>query len=224
MTTDNLEGVGPKYSLESMLETRRKTRRAVNDIAAKVVPGVTEREARAMARDTLSELGLRRGWHPVFVRLGENTARNFHDKSIQDVPLREDDIFLVDIGPVDGEMEGDAGDTFVTGDDPEKRRAVQDVHEIWNLVRENWFAARPTGRDLYEYATSVAGDRGWRLNPDLLGHRLSDFPHKAHYGGLLSDVEQVPSPDLWVLEIALVHQDLPIGAFYEDLLLEDQSF
>jgi hypothetical protein len=27
-----------------------------------------------------------------------------------------------------------------------------------------------------------------------------------------------------VLEIAVVHPDRPFGAFYEDLLLEDQSF
>jgi len=27
-----------------------------------------------------------------------------------------------------------------------------------------------------------------------------------------------------VLEIAIVHPDRPFGAFYEDLLLEDQSF
>jgi hypothetical protein len=31
-------------------------------------------------------------------------------------------------------------------------------------------------------------------------------------------------PDRWVLEIAIIHPDRPFGAFYEDPLLEDQSF
>ncbi len=58
----------------------------------------------------------------------------------------------------------------------------------------------------------------------LSGHRLSDFPHSAHYDGPLADVDFRPNPNLWVLEIAIIHPDRRFGAFYEDLLLEDQSF
>ena len=42
--------------------------------------------------------------------------------------------------------------------------------------------------------------------------------------GPLADVSFRPSPNLWVLEIAIAHPDGTFGAFYEDLLLEDQSF
>jgi hypothetical protein len=59
---------------------------------------------------------------------------------------------------------------------------------------------------------------------DLSGHRLSDFPHSAHYDGSLADVAFRPNPNLWVLEIAIAHPERQFGAFYEDLLLEDQSF
>ena len=59
---------------------------------------------------------------------------------------------------------------------------------------------------------------------DLSGHRLSDFPHSAHYDGPLAEVEFRPNPNLWVLEIAIAHPERKFGAFYEDLLLEDQSF
>ena len=59
---------------------------------------------------------------------------------------------------------------------------------------------------------------------DLSGHRLSDYPHSAHYDGPLAEVGFTPSPNLWVLEIAIAHPDKTFGAFYEDLLLEDQSF
>jgi hypothetical protein len=40
----------------------------------------------------------------------------------------------------------------------------------------------------------------------------------------LADVGFRPHPNLWVLEIAIAHPDGGFGAFYEDLLLEDQSF
>jgi hypothetical protein len=40
----------------------------------------------------------------------------------------------------------------------------------------------------------------------------------------LADVGFKPNPNLWVLEIAIASVDKTFGAFYEDLLLEDQSF
>ena len=40
------------------------------------------------------------------------------------VVLGEHDIFFLDIGPVYGGTEGDAGDTFVFGDDAEHHKAA----------------------------------------------------------------------------------------------------
>jgi Xaa-Pro aminopeptidase len=172
-----------------------------------------------VGRDVLTEMGLRRGWHQTLVRCGPNTTKSFNERSDDTVVLQEDDIFFVDIGPIYGEAEGDAGDTFVLGGDPEHRRAKTDVKEIWDEVRRRWVQHRSTGRELYEYATAAADQRGWRLNLDLGGHRLSDFPHSAHFKGSMCDVDIVPSSDLWVLEIAIVHPRRPFGAFYEDLLV-----
>jgi len=167
---------------------------------------------------------MRRGWHHIIVRFGPNTTKDFMERSEPGVVLGSDDIFFVDIGPIYGETEGDAGETFVVGSDPDHLRAQTDVRLIWDLVRDRWFAERASGKALYDYATEMAADLGWRLNLDLSGHRLSDFPHSAHYDGSLAEVEFPPNPDRWVLEIAIIHPDRPFGAFYEDLLLEDQSF
>ena len=90
--------------------------------------------------------------------------------------------------------------------------------------RDKWFSDGTTGKELYEYAVAAAERLGWTLNLDLTGHRLSDFPHSVHYAGRLADIEFRPTPNLWVLEIVIVHPDGTFGAFYEDLLLEDQSF
>ena len=219
-----IELVGPNFSLERFLEMRLMTRQAVNDIAAGIQVGMVEEDARAMARDLLSERGMRRGWHHVITRLGPNTTKDFMEQSEKGVVLQPDDIFFVDIGPIFGDFEGDAGDTFVVGDHPEHHRAKADARLIWDEVREVWFDRGLTGRALYEYAQSAAEERGWTLNMDLSGHRLSDFPHSAVYDGPMADIDIVPTAGLWVLEIAIISPGRDFGAFYEDLLLEDQTF
>jgi methionyl aminopeptidase len=219
-----LEATGEKFSLELLMDMRARTRKAVGLIADQVEVGMVEEDAKAMARGILEGLGMRRGWHHIIVRFGPNTTKDFMERSEKGVVLGADDIFFVDIGPVYGDTEGDAGDTFVVGSDPEHQRAKREVRIIWDLVRNKWFAEGTTGKDLYDFATETAEELGWKLNLDLSGHRLSDYPHSAHYDGPLAEVEFRPSPNLWVLEIAIAHPDGTFGAFYEDLLLEDQSF
>jgi methionyl aminopeptidase len=223
MLTD-LEATGEKFSLESLMDVRARTRKAVHLIAGQIEPGMAEEEAKAIARATLKEMEMRRGWHHIIVRCGPNTTKDFMEKSEPGVVLEENDIFFVDIGPIYGDTEGDAGDTFVFGSDPEHLRAKKEVRQIWDEVREEWFTTGSTGAELYDHATGVAASYGWKLNMDLSGHRLSDFPHSAHYDGPLAEVAFRPNPNLWVLEIAIAHPDGAFGAFYEDLLLEDQSF
>jgi Xaa-Pro aminopeptidase len=220
----DLEGTGEKFSLDQLMEMRSRTRRAVGMIADQVEVGMVEEDAKTMARDTLASMGMRRGWHHIIVRFGANTTKDFMERSEPGVVLGADDIFFVDIGPVYDGCEGDAGDTFVIGADPEHHRAKVEVRTIWDQVRDRWFTDGTTGRELYDYAIETAAAYGWKLNLDLSGHRLSDYPHSAQYDGSLADVDFRPNPNLWVLEIAIIHPDRPFGAFYEDLLLEDQSF
>jgi methionyl aminopeptidase len=167
---------------------------------------------------------LRRGWHHIIVRFGPNTTKDFMEPSEKGVVLGPDDIFFIDIGPVDNGNEGDGADTFVFGSDPEHHKAKADAKGIWDEIREVWFTSQLTGRELYARAEEAAAARGWKLNLDLSGHRLSEFPHSAHYDGPMAEVDFRPSPTLWVLEIAIIHPTSPFGAFYEDLLLPDQSF
>ncbi len=219
-----IEGTGPAFAVAGFLDMRSRTRSAVHVIAEQITPGMSEERAKELARETLKEMGMRRGWHHIIVRCGANTTKDFMDRSEPGTVLRDDDILFVDIGPVWGDFEGDAGDTFVLGDNPDHLKAQHDVHKIWEIVRTRWFTERITGVELYEFANKTAESFGWKLNLDLSGHRLSDYPHSAHYDGSLAEVELAPSPGLWVLEIAIAHPDGTFGAFYEDLLLEDQSF
>jgi Xaa-Pro aminopeptidase len=121
------EAVGKRYDATMMLEARRHTREAIDEIAAAVVPGMAETEALALAKRVLRGRGLLRGWHAVHVRFGINTLKNFGEPSEPDVVLADDDIFFLDIGPVWRDWEADAGDTFVVGNDPDMHRIARDV-------------------------------------------------------------------------------------------------
>jgi methionyl aminopeptidase len=219
-----LEATGAKFSVGPFLEQRLRTRKAVHAIAEQVKVGMVEEDARAMAKEVLSSMGMTKGWHHIIVRFGPNTTKDFMEPSEKGVVLGPNDIFFVDIGPVYGDQEGDAGDTFVFGSDADHHRAKKDVKVIWDDVRDKWFKEGLTGRGLYDFAESASAAKGWKLNRDLSGHRLSEFPHSVHYDGAMAAVDFRPAPLLWVLEIAIIHPERKFGAFYEDLLLDNQSF
>ena len=101
------EKSGPNYSVEKMLDARRKTTEAVLKIAERIKPGMLEEDARRVGQETLEELGSAQGWHKTLVRFGRNTTKNYVDASEPDVRLAENDIFFVDIGPIWGDTEGD---------------------------------------------------------------------------------------------------------------------
>ena len=206
-----------------MIETRNRTFDAIRRIGSLMRPGMTEAEGITLARRVLREDGLLRGWHGINLRFGVNTVLAFREKSQPGTELGEDDIFFVDIGPVWRHWEGDGGETFTTGPNPEMNRIARDSKAIFGAVAARWRADGLTGQALYEVAVAEAAARGWALNLELSGHRVSDFPHKAHYDGALIEQRFVPSPGLWILEIQLRHPTRPFGAFYEDLLLDESD-
>lgn len=220
----DLEKVGTAFSRDTMLMVRDKTRAAIHLIASKVQPGMVEEDAVAMAKDILGEQGMLRGWHDVYVRFGTNTTKTFGAPSDPGIVLGENDVFFLDIGPVWQQWEGDGGDTFVTGSDPEMAKAAEDARTLFHLVRKKWKNEGWTGKELYDFADAKAREMGWELNLDLSGHRISDFPHAAVYDGPMATVGFCPSPLLWVLEIHIRHPSRHFGAFFEDMLLDDSYF
>ena len=222
---DDLEKVGEVFTPERMFAVRDITRGAIHEIASRVKVGMVEEDAVEMAQDILADKGMIQGWHDVYVRFGTNTTKTFGEASDPGIVLGGDDIFLIDIGPVLEKWEGDGGDTFVTGTDPDKARCAADARTLFHTVRRKWRDDGATGRALYDFAVVEARRMGWELNMDLSGHRLSEFPHEAHYPGPLADVDFTPSAGpVWVLEIHIRHPTERYGAFYEDMLLGDEYF
>ena len=220
----DLEKTGAAFTSEKMLAVRDVTRAAIHEIAARCKPGMVEEDAVDMAKDILASHGMVQGWHDVYVRFGTNTTKTFGAPSDPGIVLGTDDLFLIDIGPVWQEWEGDGGDTFTVGDNPDMARCARDAKTLFHTVRRKWEQDKSSGKVLYDFAAAEARKLGWELNLDLSGHRLADFPHAAIYDGPMMDVDFTPSPLLWVLEIHIRHPSAGYGAFYEDMLLDDSYF
>lgn len=222
MTTQDataIERTTAGFSIKKMLETRAKALQAVNRIAAQVKAGMLEEDANKMVVATLQEMGATKAFHKPYIRFGSNTTKTFGADSDPGIRLGDDDIFFIDVGPVWEEYEGDAGDTFVTGSNPELKRCALDAKQIFDAVANKWKKEKATGVELYACAQEMAKNLGWELNLDLGGHRLGDYSSAEHYAGPLSEISFHPSPNLWMVEIHIRHPEQQFGAFYEDLLV-----
>lgn len=220
MDDHDREAVGQRFDPALMQRARERTWEALHGIQARMRPGISEDEARAEAMQVFQALGVERLWHPVIIRIGENTMKTYRQPSQPDVRLGENDSYFIDLGLVFEGHEGDVGDTFVVGNAPERQDCAQAARELFHEVANKWRHEGWSGQRLYDYARERAEATGWRFNHAIKGHRVSDFPHSVHKGGDLGDFEQKPGEGLWILEIQIAHPTEPFGAFYEDLLTE----
>ncbi|MFK0033728.1 M24 family metallopeptidase [Pseudomonas monteilii] len=214
---ESFERIGPNYSVGGMQEARNRTMAALEHIAAAIHPGMNEDEGERAGRKVLKEHGLLLGWHKVVVRFGCNTVLPYGAPSIPNTILQESDIFTLDIGPIWQEWEGDGGDTFVVGNDPEMLKAKRDVKLLWDIVHAHWQHTGATGGELYDFTEAVADQMGWILNRGMPGHRVADFPHL--HPGSLEGMPGTPTSHRWILEVLIKHKTLPFGAYYEDLMV-----
>ncbi len=212
------ERLSPRYTLAGILDARRRSMQAVAQIAALMRPGMTTREAIAVADDHLRKMGASNNWHPTYVRFGPDTQSPPIQRTDYDRRLQEHDIFVLDIGPVWDGHEGDYGDTFVLGADADRLRCAEAAREVFRRARLAWLEGL-TGAALYDRAAGYARELGCELVREIPGHRVSDFPHALYGRHLLAQADFVPADGIWVLEIQVRDAQRPIGAFYEDVLL-----
>lgn len=215
------EAVGQAFDPARMLHARERSWAALRGIRARMRPGISEDEARAEAMQVFAELGMERLWHPVVIRIGENTVKTFRERSNPDVRLGEDDIYFIDLGLVFDGHEGDVGETFATGNDPDRHACAAAARTLFDEVAAAWRTRGLSGEALYAFAGERAEAMGWRLHHAIKGHRVSDFPHAIYKAGDLGTLERPPASGLWILEIQIAHPTEPYGAFYEDLLVQE---
>jgi Xaa-Pro aminopeptidase len=220
MTTTPRETVGARFDPTLMQRARELTWAALHGIRERMHPGISEDGAKVEAAEVFRELGFERLWHPTYIRIGSNTTKTYRQPSDPGVRLGENDSYFVDLGLVFDGHEGDVGDTFVVGHAPEQLACANAARALFQEVAQTWRTQGLSGQALYAFAEERAKAMGWRLNHEIKGHRVSDFPHSIHKAGDLGDLGATPSSGLWILEIQIAHPTEPFGAFYEDLLTD----
>lgn len=218
MNTNPAENLGEHFNLEDYLRSQEKTRQVVLAFSKMLKSGINEVVAKALLEKTMDESGLEKRWHPTKMRIGHNTTKSFRDESDPHV-LLENDIFFVDIGPVYYNHEGDYGETFTLGSNPRLQKLAESSKAIFYSTQKIWKEKNLTGEELYKYAELEAQKLNLKLNSNMYGHRLGDFPHAVHSRAKLGSLDFTPAPKLWVLEIHVIDEELGLGSFFEDILL-----
>jgi Xaa-Pro aminopeptidase len=214
----NPSAVGEKFDLNSLLEAREKTLELVQTIASKCTPGVSEEEIHSHMESQMKSFGISKKWHPTKIRFGANTTKTFRELSEPNTLLKNNDLFFFDIGPVWNGYEGDIGRTFTIGSDPAYTALKEAAEKVFYETAKIWNNEQITGENLYKRASQIAESLNYFLDPRMVGHRVSDFPHALYWKDGLAKLPEIPAPNLWILEIHLINKEKSLGAFYEDLL------
>lgn len=203
--------------VDAAILSAKLAHKILDDILAELKPGMLESEARELAQLHFMKHGIERNWHPPYVRCAEHTLLTFQDGSGEDKKFDESDVVFLDIGIVKDGIEGDAGRTIVFGDNAEYARVAAASKTIFDETVRFWKKHDPSGIALYEHVYSLAEKLNVKWNLDPAGHLIGAFPHKGWKRGINRFPEKIDAGK-WILEIQVRHSELPIGAFYEDLL------
>lgn len=212
------ENCGSGFNLELYLKSRAKAVQAVQSAAKKILPGMNEAQAVIILNHELESAGVEKFWHPTKFRINSNTTKNFRDLS-DPVTLEQNDLFFIDIGPVFFDHEADYGETFTVGTDPRLSKLQDATKKIFYATQAAWKSNKLSGAQLYQFAEAEALKLNLKLNSNMYGHRLGDFPHAVHYKGKLGTLDFSPASHMWVLEIHLLDESINRGAFFEDILI-----
>lgn len=217
MNKQSFETCGHQFNLQDYFRAQEKTKQLVLEFSKMVTAGMNEIEARTLLEKLLDDSSLEKRWHPTKLRMGINTTRSFREESV-DYILQADDIFFVDIGPVYYNHEGDYGETFTVGNNPRLESLALSAKTIFQKTQNIWREKCLTGHELYAYAEAESRKMNLKLNTNMYGHRLGDFPHALYSREKLGNLDFSPAPKLWVLEIHLIDEEINRGSFFEDIL------
>ena len=196
-----------------------------------IIPGKSERELSdeivKMADDVF---GIKEFWHKKIVRAGANTIQPYGGNP-PDVVIQDDDIVILDFGPVVDGWEADLARTYVVGNAPLKLKLKMDVEAAWYEANA-WYAEQSslTGAAFFHYVTTLAERFGYWFAGEIAGHIVGPYPHEQlEPGNLGLDIHPDNHQDMflkdpegndrhWILEIHFVDKANNVGAFFEQLI------
>lgn len=221
----NIEAVGEHFIREGLYHAQKKSWEVFHQIKDSLKAGLTEIEGQKLALELFAKAGVTAHWHRPQIRFGSGTALTYYEPLRSDYHLSDGDLVYFDLGPVWKDekngisYEGDVGDTFVFGQNPEGEKLVSASHQLFQEGVQYWKTQKCTGVELYQFLTKRASEWGYSLIEKIDGHRVSDYPHTKYTKQRLSDFHFIPTDALWVLEFQLLHPCEKMGAFFEDLLI-----
>ena len=207
-----------KQVIEKTKHAAKIASELLHEISNLIKPGISESEAKKKAIELYKKFGINKNWHNPYIYFGENTILTFKDKPQKETILQEEDIAYIDIGPIIDDVEGDAGQTLVFGDNSLFRELKSQSEKIFSLAVDYWKTQSPTGTGLYEYIYKLTNDAGFIFNLNPAGHLIGLFPHKGWKDGL-NTYPYIPQAGYWILEIQIRHPEKSYGAFYEAVLI-----
>jgi methionine aminopeptidase len=216
-----IQDFGGKFQLDKLIAARSVARDLAYELSSHITPGMTEEDAHKIYKELCSKFPLEKQWHPAKLRFGPNTLCQFKDVSVPYI-LGEEDVFFIDIGPVIDGHEADYGETFTVGKNFDHRNIAETSKKVFQEVADFWKIQRCTGEELYLYAQERAEFYGYELSMGSDGHRIGDFPHHIHFKGGMPEVMEEIIPNAWILEIHLHNREKTFGAFFEDILTDEE--
>lgn len=145
--------------------------------------------------------------------------------------IRVDDIVVIDLGPLFAGHETDFARTVVVGDDPGRRRLVEDLATVGAAAREMFLEQDGlTGRQLHAEMQALTWKAGWSLGTWQVGRLCGQAPA---VGGSAPEPCSFIGPDNdeplrrtaaggwrahWILEMRLVDDYSGFGGSFKQLL------
>lgn len=175
--------------------------------------------------------GIEKFWHKKIVRAGKNTLC-IYPENPPDTIIQNDDVVILDFGPIVDGYEGDVGRTYVIGKDQQKLKLKRDLENAWYETRDwYWGHTSLKSSELFQYVVDIAARYGYSFGGEIAGHIVGKFPHEQPidpksleldiHPDNHNDMFQLDSNDLerhWILELHFVDKQNQIGGFFEQLL------
>ena len=222
----NLERTGPYFDVIQYLDARQKSLLVVDEILAKLQEGMSEKDGKNLINECFLKIDSKKKWHPSKFRIAKNTQKSFKEESDESIRLKKGDAVFIDVGPVIGEHEADLGRSIIFQPESSSKEHLEFINsskELFFFLEKKWQLEDLSGEKLYLEAETWCQERALLFNPKMAGHRLGDFPHALITRESLANFKEKPKDMLWVLEIHILHPELQIGSFYEDILIKNDS-
>ncbi|HEY4198659.1 MAG TPA: M24 family metallopeptidase [Mucilaginibacter sp.] len=218
---------------QNLLIAEQRTKELFNIIeeSGLIIPGKYESQLNNEVVDiALDVFGIKEFWHKKIVRAGANTMQPYGGNP-PDIMIQEDDLVILDFGPVFNGYEADVARTYIIGDSPLKLKIKMDVEAAWQEANA-WYSGNSsiTGSAFYNYVTDLAKRYGYEYGGEIAGHIVGPFPHEQLGPGNLGlDIHPDNHQDMflkdpqgndrhWILEMHFVDRANNIGAFIEQLI------